>query len=297
MLREHLLAGRLTLEEFSERVEAALRARVGAELARVNEGLPDVFVPASGSRRKPARFTVALFNHVDRRGRLRLGGRALAASSFADLDFDLRDVTIDQWRTTVTVLAAFGNVDVYVPEGVNVDVSGISLVGHGEIGAATLTAPTPRPFMFAFSGLSEQLTSGGCRRTCGTPAIATSSASFKADSASFPAEVARKGSPGTQGHQRSKRQPRTARNTATGRTTAPPSATCRVGRTWHAPVVCIQTAWPLFGRPRALNAASHCAPMSIVSAGQQRNGQVAGARDTVLRIRRSLAARRGICAR
>jgi hypothetical protein len=130
MLREHLLAGRLTLEEFSERVEAALRARAGVELARVKEDLPDVFVPASGSRRKPARFTVALFSHVDRRGRLRLGGRALAASSFADLDFDLRDVTIDQWQTTVTVLAAFGNVDVYVPEGVNVDVSGISLVGH-----------------------------------------------------------------------------------------------------------------------------------------------------------------------
>jgi len=43
MLREHLLAGRLTLEEFSERVEAALRARVGAELARVNEDLPDVY--------------------------------------------------------------------------------------------------------------------------------------------------------------------------------------------------------------------------------------------------------------
>jgi hypothetical protein len=33
-LREHLLAGRLTLEEFSERVEAALRARLGGELAR-----------------------------------------------------------------------------------------------------------------------------------------------------------------------------------------------------------------------------------------------------------------------
>ena len=33
-LREHLLAGRLTLEEFSERVETALRARVGMELAR-----------------------------------------------------------------------------------------------------------------------------------------------------------------------------------------------------------------------------------------------------------------------
>jgi hypothetical protein len=129
-LREHLLAGRLTLEEFSERVEAALRARVGTELARVEEDLPDVFVAAPGSRRKPARFTAALFSHVARRGRLRLRRRAVAASSFADLDFDLRNVTVDHWQITVTVLAAFGNVDVYVPEGVNVDVSGISLFGH-----------------------------------------------------------------------------------------------------------------------------------------------------------------------
>jgi DUF1707 SHOCT-like domain len=42
-LREHLLAGRLTLEEISERVEAALRARLGRELARVREDLPEVF--------------------------------------------------------------------------------------------------------------------------------------------------------------------------------------------------------------------------------------------------------------
>jgi hypothetical protein len=30
----------------------------------------------------------------------------------------------------VTVLAAFGNADVYVPEGVNVDVGGITVFGH-----------------------------------------------------------------------------------------------------------------------------------------------------------------------
>ena len=40
--REHLLAGRLTLEEFSERVEAALRAPFGGELARVQADLPRI---------------------------------------------------------------------------------------------------------------------------------------------------------------------------------------------------------------------------------------------------------------
>src|SRR6266566_30998 len=103
-LREHLLAGRLTLEEFSERVDAALRARFGGELARVQDDLPEVFVETAGSRRKPARFTAALLGHVARRGRLRLRRWAFAASAFGDLDFDLREATIDQRRTAVTVL-------------------------------------------------------------------------------------------------------------------------------------------------------------------------------------------------
>ena len=130
LLREHLLAGRLTLEEFSERVEAALRARSGGELARVGEDLPAVFLEAAGSRRKPARFTVALLGHVTRRGRLRLRRWAVATSAFGDLDFDLREATMERRQTAVTVLAAFGNVDVYVPEGVNVDVGGITIFGH-----------------------------------------------------------------------------------------------------------------------------------------------------------------------
>jgi hypothetical protein len=134
-LREHLLAGRLTLEEFSRRAEAALRARAVGELALVREDLPDIFVPAVGvpavgSQRRPARVTTALFGHVVRRGRLRLRRRAVIASGFGNLDFDLREVTIDGWRTTVTVLAAFGNVDVYVPEGINVEVDGVTVFGH-----------------------------------------------------------------------------------------------------------------------------------------------------------------------
>jgi hypothetical protein len=39
-LREHLLAGRLTLDEFTERVAGALAAKVGADLAGVRQGLP-----------------------------------------------------------------------------------------------------------------------------------------------------------------------------------------------------------------------------------------------------------------
>ncbi len=129
-LREHLLAGRLTLDEFSERVEDALRARVGGDLARIQEDLPAVSPAATRPRRRPARFTAALLGHVARRGRFRLRGWTLAASAFGDLDLDLREATIDGPETAVTALVAFGNADFYLPEGVSVDVSGMTIFGH-----------------------------------------------------------------------------------------------------------------------------------------------------------------------
>jgi DUF1707 SHOCT-like domain len=127
-LRTHLLEGRLTLDEFGERVGEAYRAVTGADLATLRDDLP---VPADApSRRKAARFTFALFAHVVRRGRLRLRRRTFAFSAFADVDLDLRDARIETPVTTVWVIAAFGNVDVYVPEGVDADVGGLTIVGH-----------------------------------------------------------------------------------------------------------------------------------------------------------------------
>jgi hypothetical protein len=129
-LRDHLMAGRLTLDEFSERVEVALKARVRRELARVQEDLPGVSPRSTRPRRKPTRFTTALFGHVARRARLRLRRWAFAVSACGDLDFDLREATIDLPQTAVTVLVACGNVDVYLPEGINVEVGGFTIFGH-----------------------------------------------------------------------------------------------------------------------------------------------------------------------
>jgi hypothetical protein len=71
-----------------------------------------------------------VLSHAVRRGRLRLHKWTLAASALGDLDFDLREATIDQPQTAVTVLVAFGNADIYVPEGVSVEVSGMTIFGH-----------------------------------------------------------------------------------------------------------------------------------------------------------------------
>src|SRR5581483_4675992 len=125
-LRDHLLNGRLTLEEFGERVGATLAARTAADLAEPRRDLP----PALAARRRRTRLTAALFAHVVRRGRLRLARRILALSVFGDVDLDVREAQIERSVTTVWVLAVFGNVDVYVPEGVDADVAGLAIVGH-----------------------------------------------------------------------------------------------------------------------------------------------------------------------
>jgi hypothetical protein len=128
-LRDDLLAGRLTLEEFSERVEIAYRARIGQELVQARDGLPEASGPVR-PRRKQTRFTLAFFGHVVRRGRFRLRGSTSVVSAFADVDLDLREAEIEGPETTLTILVGFGNVDVYVPEGIDVDVDGITVFGR-----------------------------------------------------------------------------------------------------------------------------------------------------------------------
>jgi hypothetical protein len=128
-LRDHLVAGRLTLDEFSERVSVVYGARIGQDLVPVRADLPET-PAASPSRRKATRFTLAVFGHVARRGRLRLRRRTVAVGAFADMDLDLREAEVDGPETTVYLLTLFGNVDVYVPEGVDVEIGGLIIFGH-----------------------------------------------------------------------------------------------------------------------------------------------------------------------
>jgi hypothetical protein len=138
-----LVAGRLTLEEFSDRVGAAYRATFRRELAQLREDLPQE--PVMKSRRSPLRLTLAIFGHVVRRGRLRLRRRTVSITAFADLDLDLRDATIDSERVALHLWVLVGNADIYLPEGLEVDVGGTILFGRRrDWGRDSAAAPAPR---------------------------------------------------------------------------------------------------------------------------------------------------------
>jgi len=128
-LRESRAAGRLTLEEFMARVDEAYAARTLDELEGVLRELPRE-APAPAARRRRRRLTFAAFGRVIRRGRWRVARRMLVVSLFGDVDLDLRHAEVEDPVVSVNALALFGNVDIYVPEGTEVDVGGVVIFGH-----------------------------------------------------------------------------------------------------------------------------------------------------------------------
>jgi hypothetical protein len=142
-LQDHLLAGRLTLEEFSERVERAYAAQVQADLVGVRSGLPAGDEPSAvTTRRHATRVTTALFAHVVKRGRLRLGRWTVAGGALCDIDLDLRKAQIQREKTAVAIFVGLGNVDVYVPENINVTVTGLAVGGHRREWGEDLARPS-----------------------------------------------------------------------------------------------------------------------------------------------------------
>src|SRR3989440_5437507 len=151
-LREHAVEGRLTLEEFTERMSAAYVARTNDELEELARDLPVAHAPVA-SRRRPTRFVLALLGSNTREGRLRVRRRVGCLMGMGNIDLDLRQATFDGDVITVFAVGVFGAIDVYVPEGVEVDLHGLALGGHkGAHGNDPLpVAGTPLVRVFAVS--------------------------------------------------------------------------------------------------------------------------------------------------
>jgi hypothetical protein len=132
-LRDASAEGRLTLEEFMERMARAYEARTHAELEHLMRDLPDGVGERIASRRRPTRFVFSLFGSTAREGRLRVRRHVACLMTFGNIDLDLRQATLEGDVITIVVFGAFGSVDVYVPEGVEVDLRGLSIFGHTKV--------------------------------------------------------------------------------------------------------------------------------------------------------------------
>jgi class 3 adenylate cyclase len=131
LLREHTVQGRLTLDEFSSRLDALYAARSDTELAAVLSDLPEL--PAEAPRRgKKRAWLITLFGSDQRRGPWRAPKRMLAFSLLGSPDLDFRHAAIDTDEVRITSVAIMGSLTAIVPAGVEVDLGGFCLVGGND---------------------------------------------------------------------------------------------------------------------------------------------------------------------
>jgi Domain of unknown function (DUF1707)/Cell wall-active antibiotics response 4TMS YvqF len=128
-LRDAAVEGRLTLDEFSERVERAELARTADDLTAVLAGLP---AQPPGAADAPSRHR-AVFSRLQRSGRFELHPESRVASICGTIELDLGQATLHAARTTVNVRNWFGTVTIVVPRGVQVSVDGGGAFGTREI--------------------------------------------------------------------------------------------------------------------------------------------------------------------
>jgi hypothetical protein len=135
--------GRLTLAEYSERSEAALAARTLGELAGLTADLPaagELAVPAGTVATAPEEISAVLGNET-RKGPWVVPARLAVSSVLGDCHLEMQQAVIKQQVTTIEAKVRLGSVTIYVPDGIDV-----RLTGRAVLGAKTSELHTePRP--------------------------------------------------------------------------------------------------------------------------------------------------------
>jgi hypothetical protein len=147
VLSDHAAVGRLTLDELEERSSRALAAKTRGELATLTGDLPaeqgpDRPAPAPRPARKPVRWMVAIMSGSQRRGRFRASDRINAIAIMGGDELDLREAELEGGELTLNVVNFMGGATIYVPDSVELEMGGFSLMGgNTEIGSDRLPRP------------------------------------------------------------------------------------------------------------------------------------------------------------
>jgi hypothetical protein len=169
-LRHALAEGRLTFTEFDERVAAAYAAKTGSDLAPLTADLPrqsatgpdlPAAAPAAASPQPPVSgggvdWTVAVMSGSERTGRWRPGRHTRAVAVMGGCELDLRQAAFPEETLVITAVAVMGGIEITVPEGVEVEVTGLSIMGGRSLKVADVPrrpgTPVVRVRAFAIMG-------------------------------------------------------------------------------------------------------------------------------------------------
>jgi len=143
-LRQDMVEGRLTVDEFTERIEAAYDSQTRAELEALRRDLPTAGpgeALAVRSQRRPSRWSIGIMGGSARRGRWRIEGQTTAVAVMGGCHLDLREAEIEGPEVTINAFAFMGGINIFVPDDVEVDVSGFSFMGGRNVGSAKKSPP------------------------------------------------------------------------------------------------------------------------------------------------------------
>jgi len=135
ILGDHAAVGRLSLDELEDRADRALTCRTRGELSALTKDLPSDAALASleasalADAHRPARRTVAVMGGASRRGAFRCVRSFSAVAAVGGDNIDLREAQIDGGELTIRVFSVMGAVNIYVPETMEVELGGFSLLG------------------------------------------------------------------------------------------------------------------------------------------------------------------------
>jgi hypothetical protein len=157
VLGDAFAEGRLTREEYEERLTTAMSARTVADLVGVLDGLPptvvatalasvvgvelpapdvavpprpapSVWSPPEGAAAPPS-SVVAIFGGATRKGEWVVAPQLTAFAMFGGVELDLTRASFSQPVTEITAVAVMGGVEITVPEGIGVVVNGVGVFG------------------------------------------------------------------------------------------------------------------------------------------------------------------------
>ena len=138
-LRVAAAEGRLTFEELSDRIEVAAAAVTRGELDTLTADLP---APLAARPAEPS--SVSTVGDIKRSGSWVVPSDLHLRSYFGNVKLDLREATITAREIHIDAFTPFGNVDVLVPEGVEVEVRANARVGKLKLECGPATPGAPR---------------------------------------------------------------------------------------------------------------------------------------------------------
>jgi hypothetical protein len=138
-LRDATAEGRLTLEELTDRIEAAANAVTLSDLVRLTSDLPAVAADAATQS-----TGVRGIGDIKRSGPWTVRGENSFRTWFGHIKLDLRHAQISAPETHIHARTVFGNVDLLLREGVEVEVRARTKLGRTNLQAGSAIPGAPR---------------------------------------------------------------------------------------------------------------------------------------------------------